>query len=116
MQAMETAAATDVVIVGGGLAGLSTATWLARAGRSVTLLERAEHLGGRAITQERDGHLFNLGPHAIYRAGVGMQLLRDLGVQFTGRSPGLAGAAVVGGRLDHLPSTPLGLLRTRLLG
>jgi phytoene dehydrogenase-like protein len=116
MQAMETAAATDVVIVGGGLAGLSAATWLARAGRSVTLFERAEHLGGRAITQERDGHLFNLGPHAIYRAGVGMQLLRDLGVQFTGRPPGLAGAAVVGGRLDHLPSTPLGLLRTRLLG
>ena len=116
MQAMETAAATDVVIVGGGLAGLSAATWLARAGRSVILFERADQLGGRAVTQERDGHQFNLGPHAIYRAGVGRRLLRDLGVQFTGRPPGLAGAAVVGGRLDHLPSTPLGLLRTRLLG
>src|SRR5918997_4082183 len=102
MQAMETAAATDVVIVGGGLAGLSAATWLARAGRSVTLFERAEHLGGRAITQVRDGHLFNLGPHAIYRAGVGMQLLRDLGVQFTGRSPAPAAAAAGGGARDPL--------------
>ena len=116
MQATETAEAPDVVIVGGGLAGLSAATWLARAGRAGTLFERAEQLGGRAVTQERDGHLFNLGPHAIYRAGVGMQLLRDLGVQFTGRSPAAAAAVVVGGRLDHLPSTPLGLLRTRLLG
>src|SRR5215211_5820568 len=103
MQAMNTAAATDVVIVGGGLAGLSAATWLARAGRSVTLFERAEHLGGRAITRERAGHLFNLGPHAIYRAGVGMQLLHDLGVQFTGRSPELEGAVVAGGRLEVLP-------------
>src|SRR5690348_10873067 len=42
---------TDVVIVGGGLAGLSAAAYLARGGVAVTLFEKAAHLGGRAATQ-----------------------------------------------------------------
>jgi squalene-associated FAD-dependent desaturase len=36
------------VVVGGGLAGLASAVWLAEAGRNVTLLERRGSLGGRA--------------------------------------------------------------------
>lgn len=36
----------DVVVVGGGHNGLTAAAYLARAGRSVLLLERAAHLGG----------------------------------------------------------------------
>ena len=51
---------TDAVIVGGGLAGLTVAALLARAGRSVTLFEKASHLGGRAITTDQYGFLFNL--------------------------------------------------------
>jgi phytoene dehydrogenase-like protein len=42
----------DVVIVGGGHNGLTAAAYLARAGRSVLLLERREQLGG-ACTLER---------------------------------------------------------------
>ncbi|MFI5781570.1 phytoene desaturase family protein [Nocardia sp. NPDC051570] len=42
------AGATDrVVVVGAGLAGLSAALYLTGAGRAVTLLERADHPGGR---------------------------------------------------------------------
>ncbi|MFW0786314.1 FAD-dependent oxidoreductase [Gordonia sp. CPCC 206044] len=37
------------VVVGGGLAGLASAVWLAEAGHQVTILERRGSLGGRTI-------------------------------------------------------------------
>lgn len=43
---------SDIVIVGGGHNGLACAFYLARAGLSVTVLERRSILGGAAITEE----------------------------------------------------------------
>ena len=63
---------SDVVIIGGGLGGLTAATYLARAGKSVTLFEKSRHLGGRATTQTKSGFQFNLGPHALYCGGEGV--------------------------------------------
>src|SRR6266536_4912016 len=41
----------DVVLVGGGHNALVAAAYLARAGRSVLILERAGHLGGAAVSE-----------------------------------------------------------------
>ncbi|MCT9820818.1 NAD(P)/FAD-dependent oxidoreductase [Microbacterium sp. W1N] len=43
--------AWDAVIVGGGHNALVAAAYLARAGRSVVVLERSDHLGGAAVSE-----------------------------------------------------------------
>jgi phytoene dehydrogenase-like protein len=42
----------DVIVIGGGHNGLTAAAYLARAGRSVLVLERRHLLGGAAVTEE----------------------------------------------------------------
>jgi phytoene dehydrogenase-like protein len=42
----------DAIIIGGGHNGLTTAAYLARAGRNVLVLERRHVLGGAAVTEE----------------------------------------------------------------
>ncbi|MFI5913725.1 phytoene desaturase family protein [Dactylosporangium sp. NPDC051541] len=54
-----------VVVVGAGLGGLAAAIRLAAAGRSVTLLEREDHPGGRAGRLELDGYEFDTGPTVL---------------------------------------------------
>src|SRR5688572_28773095 len=97
----------DVLVVGGGLAGLAVATLLARAGRTVTLFEKSRQLGGRAITQIEKGFHFNLGPHALYRQGPGAAILNELGIRFSGGMPRQSGNyAVRQGALYSLPASP----------
>lgn len=106
----------DVIIVGGGLAGLTAATFLARAGRSVMLLEKSQHLGGRAITKTEAGFHFNLGPRALFGYGLGATILAELDVTFTGGVPPLADYyALRQGKLYSLPADPHSLLTTNLL-
>jgi phytoene dehydrogenase-like protein len=107
----------DVVVVGGGLAGLAAATYLARTGRSVAVLEKGAHAGGRARTRAKNGFLFNLGPHALYRGGAASAVLRELGVPFHGQPPdGRRVLGVTGLGLDPLPVTPAALVTSRLMG
>ena len=42
----------DVIVIGGGHNGLITAAYLARAGKSVLVLERRPRVGGAAVTEE----------------------------------------------------------------
>lgn len=59
-----------VVLLGAGLAGLSAGWLLSRKGYRVVLLERETFCGGLAITKERDGFRYDLGPHNIHTAHV----------------------------------------------
>ena len=68
------------IVIGGGLAGLTAAATLARGGHAVTVVEGAEHVGGRGRSRHRDGFDLNTGPHALYRTAGGRAVLRDLGV------------------------------------
>ncbi len=52
---------TEVVVVGGGLAGLRCGWRLAEAGRSVVVVEAATVVGGRERTDEVDGFLLDRG-------------------------------------------------------
>lgn len=105
----------NVIIVGGGLAGLSAAVFLARAGRTVTIFERRRYLGGRAVTHLRHGYRFNLGPHAFYRNGYGWNVLRELGIPVRGGVPKPRGVAMLGNERHKLPGNPWSLLTTSLI-
>lgn len=107
----------DVVVVGGGVGGLSAAAYLGRAGQSVVLFEKASAVGGRAVTHTLGECLFNLGPHALYRQGPASEVLRDLGVSFKGGLPSPSGAyAVKDGKKHALPGGLISLLTTGLFG
>ncbi len=51
----------DVIIVGGGAAGIGAARRLAAKGKAVLLLEASVRLGGRAFTQDLGGYPLDLG-------------------------------------------------------
>ncbi|MFD1562923.1 phytoene desaturase family protein [Haloarchaeobius amylolyticus] len=59
---MESLAGVSVVVVGGGIGGLSTACYLADAGADVRVIEKNEQVGGRASRLEKDGFTFDMGP------------------------------------------------------
>ena len=68
----------QTIVVGGGLAGLAAATYLARGGRRVTLLERAPSLGGRAITDTPHGYVLSAKLNVSHRA---VHLLLDRNIE-----------------------------------
>jgi phytoene dehydrogenase-like protein len=76
---------SDVIIIGGGLAGLTTAALLARSGKAVTLFERSsKEIGGRARSTEVDGFFLNQGPHALFLTDATDSILKEIGITFTG--------------------------------
>jgi monoamine oxidase len=60
-------AEVDVVIVGAGAAGIAAARRIAAAGRKFVLLEAADHIGGRCMTETRTfGVPYDRGAHWIH--------------------------------------------------
>ena len=67
-----------VLIVGGGLAGLSAALEATSAGHHVVALERTPRVGGRATTQPLDGFAMGYGPHLLLKNGPLHSIIKKL--------------------------------------
>jgi len=68
------------IIVGGGIAGLTAAAYLSRAGQKVLLIEKNSECGGLVNSFTRDGFHFDAGVRALEDAGIIFPMLKDLGI------------------------------------
>ncbi len=72
----------DAVVVGGGHNGLTAAAYLARAGRSVLVLERQPHVGGAAVsTAQFPGVDVRLSRYSYLVSLLPSQIIDDLGLR-----------------------------------
>jgi len=101
---------SDVVVIGGGLAGMTAAAYAARAGATVTVLEARHSAGGRArSTTDGHGVVLNQGAHALYRHGGGWDVLTGLGIRPRGGRPPTSGMGWTDGELRPFPTSPAGV-------
>ena len=70
----------NTIIVGGGIAGLTSAAYLSRAGKKVLLIEKNIECGGLVNSFKRDGFHFDAGVRALEDAGIIFPMLKDLGI------------------------------------
>ncbi len=77
----------NTIIIGGGIAGLTAALLLHKKGQRVAIFEKAGQGGGRAMTRQKGGFYLNFGPHALYRGGAGIRILKSLGIAPQGDAP-----------------------------
>jgi protoporphyrinogen/coproporphyrinogen III oxidase len=71
----------DVVVVGGGIAGLSAAYELQRRGVHVRLLEASARVGGVILTERFDGWVIDAGPDSLLvQKPAAVALCRELGI------------------------------------
>ena len=75
----------DVIVVGGGVGGLTTGALLSNANLKVLLIEKREMVGGRLAPTLFKGSLIDFGPHIFWGVnapnGVG-NVLKELGFNF----------------------------------
>jgi protoporphyrinogen/coproporphyrinogen III oxidase len=97
----------DVVVVGGGIAGLSAAYELSRRGVSFVVLERSSRAGGVILSEEIDGCIVDGGPDALLiQKPEGIALCRELGLgeRLVATRPPRLAYIQRAGRLHALPA------------
>lgn len=78
---MDTSLTYDAIIVGGGMAGLTTASYLSKAGLKVLLCEKENKTGGLVNSFDYKGFVFDGGIRGIENSGVIFPMLKQLGVE-----------------------------------
>jgi phytoene dehydrogenase-like protein len=73
--------AYDVLIVGAGMAGLTAAAYLSRAGLKVLLCEKEKKTGGLVNSFEYKGFVFDGGIRGIENSGIVFPMLKQLGIE-----------------------------------
>ncbi len=108
----------DVVIVGGGISGLTTAWWLSKSGTDVIVLEKKDRPGGTMQTVQEDGWLVETGPNsALLTSSLFHKLFDELELS---QEVVYANAEADNryilrdGVLHSLPMGPVSFLRTKL--
>lgn len=77
----------QIVVVGGGIGGLSAAALLGAAGHQVTVLEASEHLGGKSWRIELRGQVLDTGPSLVTFPAVWAELLNRFDALRAGAAP-----------------------------
>ncbi len=78
----------DVIIVGGGIAGLTCSAYLAKAGKKVLLIEKNNEIGGLVNSFNHNGFTFDAGVKSLLNAGIIFPMLKQLGINIeTLKSP-----------------------------
>jgi phytoene desaturase len=68
-----------IIVIGSGVAGLSAASFLAKEGHDVTVLEKNNSIGGRARKFESDGFMFDMGPSWYWMPDVFERFYQQFG-------------------------------------
>ncbi len=100
----------DAIVIGAGAGGMTAAARLVAQGKKVLLAERLGRLGGRASSEEIDGHIVNVGAIAIERGGLFEETFSMLGVPLDLRDPNPATVFFIDGKIINAGKGGWGLL------
>ena len=108
----------EIVVIGAGLTGLSTAFHLHRQGRDVVILEKADRVGGQIHTYHENGFTFESGPNtgvvSFPEVAELFQMLEGSCQLEIARESSKRRLIWKGNRFHELPSSPVSAITTPL--
>ncbi len=106
----------EVVVVGSGISGLSTAFRLKKLGYDVVVYEKDDEIGGNIKTLSENGYTFELGPQTVLADEEVLEFIREVGLRPITASPSSKKRFIYRrGRLVPLPTSPVSFILSPLL-